>query len=107
MDLKPLVAVDEDNLAFDRELLTYLNSAAAELSQLGLTAFDNINIGPSTPWPEMPSQTIFAIVKTLLGIKIRLMFDPPANQVIYNTLDLSIRTHEGRLIDEIIKTEAI
>lgn len=67
-----------DYVAFDDDIISYINAALADLTQIG--------IGPSggyfiedefATWDEFYTDPRLNSVQTYVGLKVRLLFDPP------------------------------
>jgi hypothetical protein len=99
-DTKLALGILPDNLGFDPELLMFVNSAKANLVQLGLTEFD-IDIDESTPWPALDTETLTGHSKLYLLLKSRQTFDPTASETIAKVIDGSVVELEGRISYEV------
>lgn len=78
---KALVGIPAEHDVFDIELITYINGVFATLHQLGVgPKTPYIITGPSESWEAfLESTTGLESVKTYMGAKVRLIFDPPAS----------------------------
>ena len=95
-DVKYGLGIVPGNDGFDNELLMYINAVGATLVQFGVIEYD-ISIDDETEWPVLDNQQIQALVKQYTIIKVRLVFDPSANQAITTALEGSLPELEGRI----------
>lgn len=96
--IKDGVGVEEEETAFDSQLIMHINSMFSTLYQLG--------IGPQTPfritdetavWDDFITRADTENVKSYMKIKVGLMFDPPATATMYNALVEQAKELEWRL----------
>jgi len=104
-DVKYGLGILPTNDGFDNELLININSVAANLVQLGIIDYD-IVIDDGTTWPVLVNFQIEALIKQYIIIKVKLIFDPSANQSITEALKGSLPELEGR-IKLIVEEEAL
>ena len=95
-DVKYGLGIIPGNDGFDNELLMYINGVGANLVQLGVVEYDII-VDEETEWPALDNQQIEALVKQYTTIKVKLIFDPSANQTITAALERSLPELEGRI----------
>lgn len=96
-NIKEAIGVDENNLAFDEELLIYLNSVRLELYQHGLDWGSPIT--RTTEWPEFPP-SLEGLIKHFFVLRIRMYFDPTSSDSINSILVSSIDQTVGRITHE-------
>lgn len=73
------LGIDPDDDSFDIELIAHINSTFFILNQLGLgptTGYFIIN--RDNKWTEFVGAEQIAAVVTYMGLRVRLIFDPPA-----------------------------
>lgn len=96
--VKKMLGLDESYEVFDPEIIIYINNALMVLEQLGV-GHDGFTISSdSETWSMFlidPSRLDGA--KTYTYIRTRLLFDPPANATLTNTLESTARELEWRL----------
>lgn len=95
-DVKNGTSVGLFNDGFDDELLMLINSAAASLSQIGVSEF-NIEIDDGTLWPTLATQELTALTKHYIVLKTKIAFDPSASEAINRALEASVPVLEGRI----------
>lgn len=96
--VKKLLGIDVDYEQFDVDIVMYINSVFAILSQMGVGPSDPFYIQDKTAtWDDFfdgddPSE----MVKTYMYMKVRMMFDPPTGAATQATNDC-IKELEWRL----------
>lgn len=95
LTIKKMMGIAEEYHAFDLDIIIHINSVFLSLYQLG--------IGPETPyqiidetqeWSEF--QTEIPGVQTYVYLKVRLLFDPPTNSFLVNSMQEQIKEFEWR-----------
>lgn len=99
--IKDAIGVVGDNLGFDHQLLMQINSAAAELAQIGVDEFADLTIGASTEWPAIESSVLLNLVKQYIYLRTRTVFDASASSTIAATLEKTSAVVEGRIAHEV------
>ena len=97
--IKKLLGIDETYEHFDADLIMHINSVFMILYQMG--------VGPNTPYAITDSSdkwTDFSddvetmnAVKSYVFMKVRMMFDPPQNGTLMDSLKQLIDECEWRL----------
>lgn len=97
--IKGLVGVTPSDTNFDNEIIIHINSAFMALQQLG--------VGPSTGFYISSDEEIWSdiledrkdleSVKTYIYLKVRLVFDPPQNSFLVDSIKNMITELEFRL----------
>lgn len=96
---KKLLNVAPENTAFDMEIEIYINSAFAVLQQVGATPPDGFAIdGTTTKWSDfLKDRKNLNMVKSYIGLRVRLIFDPPTNSSALTALQEQAKELEWRL----------
>ena len=77
--VKRQVGVDPEDASFDDEIMVHINSNFFVLHQLGVGPIEGYMItSQANKWSEFIGVENLAAVKTYMGLKVRLVFDPPA-----------------------------
>lgn len=94
--IKKLLGIPATDMAFDLDILVFINDAIAKLHQVG--------VGPDTPvivednttlWSAITTDvSIQSMAKTFVHISTKLAFDPPGNSFITDSFK--------RMLDELI-----
>lgn len=89
----------EEYDAFDDVLIEHINSAFMILTQLGVGPSEGFVISDATSvWTDFIPDTIkLEAVKTYVGHKVRLMFDPPQSSAVMESLNRTVSELEFRL----------
>lgn len=101
--IKKLLGLTEECTDFDPDIIMHINSVFMILNQIG--------VGPSTcffiedettTWGEfLGDPTILPFVKTYVGLKVRLLFDPPASTAVMECMKQMASEAEWRLNIEV------
>lgn len=98
--VKQMCSVYPEDDNFDSELIIYTNSALAVLIQLGVGSRKTFSISSSAEkWTDFLDVTDsnFELIKTCTFLKVRLMFDPPQNSFLVNSIQEQIKELEFRI----------
>lgn len=97
--IKKVSGIVESDTSFDEDLLLYTNTTISILSQLGLTVVDNLPIIDKTnTWEELLGiSTDLEFVKTYMGLKVKMLFDPPTNTAAIEAINSMINELEWRI----------
>lgn len=97
--IKKMLGIASDYTPFDTDIIVHINSALLTLTQIG--------IGPETgfriptdgdEWSDLlGSRTDLDAVKDLIYLKVRLVFDPPANSSLTDAIERQINNLEQRI----------
>ncbi len=98
--VKKMCNVAEDDPSFDQDLIIYINSALMTIMQEwhGMDHAFRVEDGSET-WDDLlgAADSDFEGVKELVGLKVRLVFDPPSNSSVMQALKDEIQNLEWRL----------
>lgn len=99
-DIKKLLGMPMCYTAFDTDIITHINTVFANLAQMGVCPSEKgFQIeDSSTEWSEFTDDDMLINnVKTYVYLKVRLIFDPPANSTIIESINRQISELEYRL----------
>jgi len=98
-DTKKLLGLAPDYDAFDLDVIIGINSALSTLHQLGVGPEDGFSIaGRTSKWKDfIGNDPLLSEVLTYVGLKTRLVFDPPANSYTIQAFEKIIAELEFRL----------
>ena len=84
---------------FDPDIIMHINSVFMILNQLGVGPEEGFYIEDDvTTWSDyLDDPTQLQMVKTYMGQKVRLLFDPPASSTVMNAMNQAIAEFEWRL----------
>ena len=97
--VKTICNVALDDTSFDNDLILYTNSALMVVMQEwhGMDHAFRLQDGTET-WAQLLGEdTDYEGVKELVGLKVRLTFDPPSSQTVMQAIQDQIRDLEWRL----------
>lgn len=97
--IKNMLGVDETFNGFDAEIMIDINSAFMNLHQLGVGPNESFQISSEQDnWSDFTEdETQLNGIKTYIYLKTRLLFDPPTNSFLVNSIDKQIQELEWRL----------
>ena len=97
--IKKMNNVLEDDKSFDQDLILYINSALMVIMQEwhGMDHAFKLEDGTET-WDDLlGDDTDYEGVKELVGLKVRLMFDPPSSSTAVEAIKAQIQDLEWRM----------
>ena len=75
---KRICGVDPEDDSFDLEIITHINSTFFVLQQLGVGPVNGFFVADGTElWSEFAGAEQINAVRTYMGLKVKLIFDPP------------------------------
>ena len=78
---------DASYTAFDRDLIMLINSELSTLFQVGVGESAFRITGSEETWSDLfGSRTDIETVKELICLRVRMMFDPPANSFVLDAM---------------------
>ena len=97
--IKKMNNVLEDDKSFDQDLILYINSALMVVMQEwhGMDHAFKLEDGTET-WDDVLGDDVdYEGVKELIGLKVRLMFDPPSSSTAVEAIKAQIQDLEWRM----------
>lgn len=97
--VKKMLGITEEYTHFDPDIIMHINSVFMVLNQLGVGPEKGFFIeDDTTTWADfLGDPTILQIVKSYMYMKVRLLFDPPANGTVMKSMEQLISEFEFRL----------
>ena len=98
---KSYVGISPDEFSFDSDILMHINAIMYVLTDFG--------IGPSTPfivedasdeWSDLLGEDPIGGVREYVHMRVRMLFDPPTNPQIMDSLKNQIAEFEWRIVSE-------
>lgn len=84
--------------AFDLDVVMHINTAFFELNQIGVGPSNGFSIADrSSKWQDFVGAESIEAVKSLVAMKVRLLFDPPATSFHLKAIEDQIQKLEWRL----------
>lgn len=99
MSIKKLLNIDELDSAFDTDIGMLINNEFMTLHQLGIGPDEGFSISDAdTEWADFSDdKSLIETVKTLVFLKVRMIFDPPASSIVADAYRSRINELEWRL----------
>lgn len=90
---------DVRDTSFDVDIITGINSAFMSLNQLGVGPSECYSIKDETDeWADfLGTATNLEAVKSYIHLKVKILFDPPSNQYVFEAMERQSRELEARL----------
>jgi hypothetical protein len=95
--VKKLIGPSVTYSVFDPDLIMHINTAFFNLYQLGVTDTPFVITDENDTWEDFHSDTDLESVKTYVGLKTRMYFDPPTNSALISAINEQIKELEWRL----------
>lgn len=97
--IKKLLGMTEDYTAYDDQIIIHVNSVFMILTQLGVGPEDGFAIkDKEAAWNDFVSdETKLELVKSYVYLKVKLIFDPPSNSSVIESINRQINEFEWRL----------
>lgn len=103
--VKKLLGIMPDITAFDQELIIHINAVFTILHQEGIGPDEGFAISSgeetwSDYFGEDLSENLYNSVKTLVYMRVKMIFDPPTNSALLDSFNKVINELEYRLYTE-------
>lgn len=98
--IKTILGIEAEDTAFDQELIAHINSVLISLTQLGIGPSDGFLItSDAETWQDFIGDNKMkrGLVETFVGLKVRLIFDPPMNATAVEAIKETVKELEFRL----------
>ena len=97
--VKKSLGIDENDTAFDLDIILFINSVLSTLNQIGVGPVHGFQIeDKSATWEEfLAGDTRLNNVKAYVHIKVRLLFDPPATSFTIAAMEKQAEELEYRI----------
>lgn len=98
--IKKLLGIDADYNHFDSDIIMHINSVFSILTQLGVGPANGFSIfGDGEKWTDFTDEpNKFALVKSYMHLKVKLLFDPPSSSAVIESYNSQIKEFEWRLL---------
>lgn len=106
--IKKLLGLSKEYEAFDTDIIIHINTAFMILNQLGVGSKDIFKIqDANSVWSDfLPNSENLESVKTYIYLKVKIVFDPPLNASVLESMKQTINELEWRLNVETESTES-
>ena len=97
--VKKINNIENEDTSFDDELIMYINSALMVVMQEwhGMDHAFKLVTGEETWEDILGTDTDYEGLKELVGLKVRLMFDPPTSSTVMDAINMQIKDLECRM----------
>ncbi len=98
--IKMMLGPDDSYDVFDTEIIIHINTALSILTQLGVGPKKGFRItGPDETWDDFISDGSVDLegIKSYIYMKVKMIFDPPANSFVMKAMEDSCKELEWRL----------
>lgn len=99
--IKKLLGIDEECKDFDVDVISAINSAFFFLTQLGVGPSSSFSItGDTETWNDFIPEDVYGnhmAIRSYIHLRARLIFDPPANSTLLQSIEKMIVELEWRL----------
>lgn len=97
--IKKLLGIPEEYNSFDPDIIMHINSVFMILNQLGVGPETCFTIEDDTAtWADfLEDPTQLQMVKSYIGLKVRLLFDPPSSSTHMSAINQAVSEFEFRL----------
>lgn len=105
---KKILGIGLDDDSFDYDVITHINSALSNLAQLGIAPAGGISVTEENEltWADLEigsmgflddSVQVLSMAKTLVYLRVRMLFDPPTTSYLIDAMQRQIDEHQVRL----------
>lgn len=97
--IKQMLGISLEDTSFDKELIMHINGALTVLTQLGVGPVEGFSItGKDQNWEDLLGERKdLNFVMTDVFLRVRLIFDPPANSFLVASIDRQIKEYDWRI----------
>jgi hypothetical protein len=97
--IKKILGISENYTAFDIDIIMHINSVFSILTQMGIGPEEGFSIEDAlTEWSQfITNNNNYNLIKSYMCLKVRMLFDPPANSFLIAPMEKQIQEYEWRL----------
>lgn len=98
LSIKKLIGIDEEDTAFDKDLILLINAQFSVLYQVGVGESGFTITGENETWADYLSDfSNLEMIKTYIAIRVKLIFDPPTTSFVADALKAKADEYEWRI----------
>ncbi len=99
--VKKVIGIGPADTSFDEDVIQAINTAFSTLNQLGVGPVDSLNIEDSTTmWSAfIGDEKNIAAVKSYVGLRVKMLVDPPSTSFAIAAKEKQIEQMEWRLME--------
>lgn len=96
---KAIGGIYEDDEDFDSDIIMFINSELAELSQLGVGPKEGFSIEDKKAlWTDLITDPRLNFVQQYVTLKVKMVFDPPSSSFVLEALNRKCEELKWRII---------
>lgn len=98
--IKKLLMIDEDYEQFDADIIMHINTVLLILTQMGIGPAEGFSItSKEETWDDFLGEDLskLQMVKTYIGLRVRLIFDPPLSSSVIEVINQTVKELEYRM----------
>lgn len=97
--IKDRVGVSEDDGSFDTDIVDLINSAFADLNDIGVGPSEGFSISDKNDnWDDFSEDVrVLSSVKDFVYLTVKLTFDPPTQSALLTSMENRLKKLEWRL----------
>ena len=99
VSIKRILGIDSEYIHFDADIIMHINTVLMILHQEGIGPDEPMMIeDASATWSDfLGDKADINAVKTWVGLKVKLLFDPPQNSAHINAINENLKELEWRM----------
>lgn len=97
--IKKMLGIPEEYAHFDTDIIMFINDAFMSLRQIGVGPASGFSISSDEQtWRDFIGEsTEYEAIKTYIYLKVKMVFDPPANSFVLAAMERQAQEREWRL----------
>lgn len=97
--IKKLLGISKEDTHFDMDIIMHINSAFADLNQIGVGPSETFVIEDDGPiWSDFTEEdNSLNNVRTYVYLSVKLIFDPPTSSFVLSAMERKLKEAEWRL----------
>lgn len=102
-DVKKVIGIGTECTDFDTDIIIHINSVISTFRQMGIGPKEGYSItGPDATWADYLGDDLKLLheIKSCMALKVKKLFDPPANGTLIEAIDKQIAEFEWRMYVE-------
>lgn len=96
--IKEMLGIDKDCEAYDQDLIVFVNGVFSTLYQIGVGDRPVSISNKFQEWSSLFSEDdLIDLIKNYTFLKVKLIFDPPSNSFVMDSIKKQIEEYEWRI----------
>lgn len=97
--IKKLLGIDENDTSFDADVIMHINSVLMIIAQEWFDQKPIIIEDKAPVWSDFigENEEWYEAIKSLVYLRVRILFDPPTNSFVLNAMNDQIKELEWRM----------